>query len=238
MAANTRRKTKDGGDGQPRRFAFSFSTGGLATAMTIAAAALAWAFVLGVLVGRGYKPEQAVPELARIMPKAEANATAPAPPEVLRAEELDFYDALNRKPGEAAAPAAKVAPAPKGPAPAAPAAAAAATTTAKPQAPAATAPAQAAPAPVAPAMQDAPGQRFAYVYQAAALRDAADARQFAARLQAKGLTTSIETVQAQGATWHRVLVHFQGTPEQTRTLKDTLAGVGVQKPIMKSKTPL
>jgi cell division septation protein DedD len=145
---------------------------------------------------------------------------------VLRAEELDFYDALNRKPGEAAAPAAKVAPAPKGPAPAAPAAAAAATTTAKPQAPAATAPAQAAPAPVAPAMQDAPGQRFAYVYQAAALRDAADARQFAARLQAKGLTTSIETVQAQGATWHRVLVHFQGTPSRPGRSRTPWPGSG------------
>jgi len=230
---NTKRKARDDGNGQPRRLPFNLSAGGLATVAVIAAAALAWAFVLGVLVGRGYKPEDAVPELARIMPRPEANATAPAPapapPEVLRAEELEFYDDLHRKPGEAAPVKPRAASAPGAQAPAtAPQAAA-------PAAPAGSAPA--APAAQAPAAE-ASGQQFAYVYQVGALRDAEVARQFAARLKGQGLTTSVESAQTQGATWHRILVHFQGTPAQTEALKATLAAAGVQKPILKSKTPL
>jgi len=232
MAANTR-KPKNDGDGQPRRFSFSFSAAGLASVAVVAAAALAWAFVLGVLVGRGYKPEQAVPELARIMPQG--GTEAPAPPEVLRAEELEFYDDLSRKPGEAAPGATPKAAAPKATAPkAAPPAA----TAPGAQAKGAPAPPAKAPAPAPAPGAEAPGQRFAYVYQVGALRDAAVASQFAARLRSMGLTTSVESAQAKGTTWHRVLVHFQGTPEQTRDLKETLAGAGVQKPIMKSKTPL
>ena len=231
---NTRRKTRDDGDGQPSRLPFNLTAGGLVTLVAVSAAALAWAFVLGVLVVRGYKPEEAVPELARIMPRPEANSTVaapapaptPAPSEVLRAEELEFYDDLHRKPGETAPvkPRAATAPAAQPPA-------------AAPQAPAPTA-APAAQAPAAAQAAQASGQRFAYVYQVGALRDAEEARKFAARLQGQGLTTSVESAQTQGATWHRVLVHFQGTPEQTEALKAKLATAGVQKPIIKSKTPL
>ncbi|WP_035251305.1 SPOR domain-containing protein [Desulfocurvus vexinensis] len=224
---NTRRKTRDDGDGQPRRLPFNLTAGGLVTTVVVSVAALAWAFVLGVLVGRGYKPEEAVPELARIMPRPEANATAPAPapapPEVLRAEELEFYDDLHRKPGEAAPVKPRAAAAPGAQPPAA-----------APQAPA---PAAATAPAAAPAAQ-ASGQRFAYVYQVGALRDAEVARKFAARLQGQGLTTSVESAQAQGTTWHRILVHFQGTPEQTEALKAKLAAAGVQKPIIRTKTPL
>lgn len=224
---NTRRKTRDDGDGQPSRLPFNLTAGGLVTVVVVSVAALAWAFVLGVLVGRGYKPEEAVPELARIMPRPEANATAPAPapapPAVLRAEELEFYDDLHRKPGEAAPVKPRAAAAPGAQPPAA--------------APQAQAPAAATAPTAAPAAQ-ASGQRFAYVYQVGALRDAEVARKFAARLQGQGLTTSVESAQAQGTTWHRILVHFQGTPEQAEALKAKLAAAGVQKPIVKSRTPL
>ncbi len=238
MANDNVRKDKD--DGAPRRFTFSFSTPGVVSLAVVAVAALAWAFVLGVLVGRGYKPEQAVPELARIMPDAERNATAPAPekpeaPGVLKAEELHFYDNLNKKPGEEAATEAE-APAPK-PKPA-PKAEPAKAAEAAPQAP----PAQAEPAPAPKAepaqAQAESGARFAYVYQVGSLRDPEDAGRYAAKLRKLGLTTSIEAAEVGGATWHRVMVHFQGTPQETDALKDILATLGITKPIMKSKKPL
>jgi cell division protein FtsN len=43
-------------------------------------------------VGKGYKPENAVPEIARIMPDTEE--VQPDKPRVLKAEELGYYDRL------------------------------------------------------------------------------------------------------------------------------------------------
>lgn len=231
MARDNTRNDGKGGDKGPRRFSFSFSPAGLVSLAVVAAAALAWAFVLGVLVGRGYKPESAVPELEKIMPRAEQNATAPAEPDVLKAEELDFYDNLSRKPESAAAKSRKPQPeaAPEAAAP-----------VAEPATPQAAPKAEAAAPPAAPnATPDTTdGERFRYVYQVASLRNPEMAGQFAARLRKMGMDTSIETSEVDGKAWHRVLVHFTGTPEATRALKDSLATVGVEKPIMKSKQPL
>ncbi len=66
---------------------------------------MTWVFIFGVLVGRGYRPEQDMPELAKLMPDSKAaNVTAQAPPEsprgpaVMEAEELQFPGELKDKP--------------------------------------------------------------------------------------------------------------------------------------------
>ncbi|WP_461211347.1 SPOR domain-containing protein [Desulfocurvus sp. DL9XJH121] len=200
---------------EPKRFSFSLSTAGLVSLSVVGVAALVWVFILGVLVGRGYKPEQAVPQLAEIMPRPGENASAaPAKDGVLKPEELEFFDTVKQKP---AVPAKASKPETK---------------PAKAEAPAAAQPAQAA----ATAQAD-DGQVFRYVYQAAALKSPDMAREFVTRLKKLGLSVSIEEAKAGDAVWHRVMVHHTGTPESTRELKAKLKTVGVDKPLMKSKTP-
>lgn len=147
----------------PRKFTFEFTGPGLVSVVVVAVLGIVWVFILGVLVGRGYKPENAVPQVAQIMP----SAPAPAQPEsaetptVLKPEELHFQDTLQgrkpvdtvtvdsaKKPGEDKAPAAQAAPPQGGAAPLTPAAAPVQTTTlektpsALPKGKVATAPAQ------------------------------------------------------------------------------------------------
>ncbi|GAB6036297.1 SPOR domain-containing protein [Fundidesulfovibrio butyratiphilus] len=83
----------------PRTFTFQLSGAGLASVVVVAALCLVWVFILGVLVGRGYKPETAVPELAQMMPSAPAPATPEQkePPTVLKPEELQFMESLQGK---------------------------------------------------------------------------------------------------------------------------------------------
>lgn len=83
----------------PRKFTFEFTAPGLISVAVVTIFGLLWVFILGVLVGRGYKPENAVPELAQIMP-APAPAAQPEqnePPTVLKPEELQFMESLQGK---------------------------------------------------------------------------------------------------------------------------------------------
>lgn len=126
----------------PRKFSFEFTGPGLISVVVVGVLGIVWVFILGVLVGRGYKPENAVPQVAQIMP-----STAPAaqqenrePPTVLKPEDLQFQDTLqgkkpqetvtvdsaNKKPGDApggatltggSAPVNSLAPAPAAGAP-------------------------------------------------------------------------------------------------------------------------
>ncbi len=69
----------------------------------VAVLGISWVFILGILVGRGYRPEEAVPELAQIMPSTETPATLESsqPPTVLKPEELQFMEDLQGKAGSA-----------------------------------------------------------------------------------------------------------------------------------------
>lgn len=248
--AKKNRERKD--EGEAKRFTFSLSTAGVVSLAVVAVAALAWVFILGVLVGRGYKPEQAVPQLAEIMPRPEANASAEPPSGesadgVLKPEELEFFDAVKKQPAQAASP--KIATkAPSKPKSAATAKAERdakklAVRIARDQALASSAGSDTAETDSAKetggAVADAAnGAQFRYVYQTASLRKHESADSFAAKLQKLGFKTSIEQAQTNSGTWFRVLLHHTGTPESTREIKEMLQGLGVQKPIMKSKTPL
>lgn len=89
-----------GEGGGPRKFSFEMTMSGIVSLAVVAILGLCWVFILGILVGRGYKPENAVPELAQIMPTTETPAgpeKAQEPPTVLRPEELQFMDDLRAK---------------------------------------------------------------------------------------------------------------------------------------------
>lgn len=261
MAQETNKNRERKDEGEPRRFTFSLSTAGLVSLSVVAVAALAWVFILGVLVGRGYQPEQALPQLAEIMPRPEAEAPAPTSDDgVLKPEELEFFDAVKKQPGQTPGPKVATNPETVAKARAADAKARAKAEATKAQAEVeaqtktetkAERQADALAAQITGEIADTAdvaaasatpneesGQRFDYVYQTASLRKRSSADEFAARLAKRGYKTSIERARTDSGTWFRVLLHHTGTPESTRAVKDMLHEMGVQKPIMRSKSPV
>jgi cell division septation protein DedD len=214
-----------------KSYTFSFSFAGLAALLTAFTLALTVFFVLGVLVGRGHRPEAVLPPVARIMP---TEAPAKQVAEVLKPEELGYSEQLGKK-GDGPTPARPIDKVERK------AADAAAKTAAKS-------------ADKAPASKDDKGkkddkkakkedkpdpdnQRYDYAYQIASFPDLGQAKDFLKRVKAKGLKADIESGDTGGKAWHRVVVFFQGTPTDTRGLKDKLNALGATKPLMRSKTP-
>ncbi|WP_243359070.1 SPOR domain-containing protein [Fundidesulfovibrio terrae] len=246
----------------PRKFTFEFTGPGLVSVVVVAVLGIVWVFILGVLVGRGYKPENAVPQVAQIMP----SAPAPAQPEntetptVLKPEELHFQDTLQgrkpvdtvtvdsaKKPGEDKAPAAQAAPPQGGAAPLTPAAAPVQTTalektpSALPKGKVATAPAQPdkktvqADASRPKDAKDSKGQKFSCSYQLAALDKKSQADSEVDRLKKKGIKASVEEVKIDGKTLYRVVAQVKGTEAE---IKQTLDNAGAKKPILRDKKSL
>ena len=234
---NTPIKIKE--PGSPGRvYTFNCTFGGLAAMATAATLALSLFFVLGVLVGRGHRPEAAIPPIDRIMPTE--NNARPAP-EILKAEELQYSEQLGQKCTETqpARPIDKVER--KSPE--------------KPKAEAQNPKAEALAAIKKDAKKDEkkPGQsgqaekndkkdedarRYDYIYQTASFPTQDEAKAFLKRVKAQGMKADIETGNASGKSWYRVVVFFQGTPADTRGLKEKLGGLGVPKPLMRAKTPV
>lgn len=244
-------KIKDPGS-QGRTYTYSFTFGGLATLVASMALALTLFFVLGVLVGRGHRPEAALPPVARIMP-TEPPAQKDAG-EILKPEELQFREHLEAKGTEPTPtkPIDKVEHKPKTPekkAEAKPAEKgkddkkaaehkaadqkaehkAAEKTDQKPDAKADKKDDKKA---------DGDTKRYAYVYQAGSFPDPEQAKSFLKKVKSTGLKAEIETGTADGKTWYRVVCPFQGTPVETRGLKEKLKGIGVKQVVMRSKKPL
>lgn len=90
-------------DGGPKKFSFELTMSGLVSLGIVLVLGISWVFILGILVGRGYRPEEAVPELAQIMPSAETPTALESsqPPTVLKPEELQFMEDLQNKTGSA-----------------------------------------------------------------------------------------------------------------------------------------
>jgi cell division protein FtsN len=153
---NTKKKTP----GQTNRYRLDF--GRLISKSLIVLVAMAWAFILGVLVGKGYRPENAVPDIAKIMP--DIQEAQPQKPKVLKAEELEYYDRLKNAKPEVTP---RKAPVPK-------------------------APPKVQPRPSRDEKENRPAQQFAYIYQAAAFRSQADALRFQQKLIGLGIPAFIE----------------------------------------------
>ncbi len=217
-----------------RQYSFTLGFGGMAVLVTGLTLALCLFFVLGVLVGRGHRPETAVPVVAGIMPK---ESLAKPAPEVLKAEELSYSEQLGKK-HEGPAPSRPIdkverkAPEKK--------------EEKKDDKKAAEKLADKKTAEKAAAKPadkkdekkpDPDTRRYDYAYQAATFPDAEGAKAYLKKVKGLGFKGDIESGTTDGKAWHRVVVFFQGTPTDTRTLKEKLAGIGAQKLVMRSKTP-
>lgn len=83
----------------PRTFSFELTMSGILSLAVVAIIVIIWIFILGIVLGRGYRPENAVPELAQMMPTTESSAPAESgeAPTVLKAEDLQFMENLQGK---------------------------------------------------------------------------------------------------------------------------------------------
>lgn len=203
-----------------RTYSFTLSLPGMISAVGAGVLALTFFFVMGILIGRGYRPEADIPQLQPIMPSNEhGQVTAQEPPKVLTPEELDYQDRLKaptEMDAEEPAPSPKPEPAPK---------------PEKKKAEARPAP---APADTAPARPGEPV--YDYVYQVAAFRKVEMAEALGGKLEAAGLSTNIAAGDAKGSTWYRVQVLHSGTPASTEQMREILAEFGIRKPLLKKKT--
>ncbi len=110
---------------------------------------------------------------------------------------------------------------------------------AKPQTPAKPEPKPAAakPDPKAASMKKTGEPVYNYVYQVAAFKDMPSTESMRKKLQAAGIATRVEKSAEGGTTWYKLLTPFRGRPEDTRALKNALAGQGLPRVILRSKTP-
>ncbi|MBI5518944.1 MAG: SPOR domain-containing protein [Desulfovibrio sp.] len=223
-----------------KQYSFTLGFGGMAVLVTGLTLALCLFFVLGVLVGRGHRPETAVPVVAGIMPK---ESVAKPAPEVLKAEELSYPEQLAKK-HEGPSPSRPIdkverkAPEKAEKKPEAKAEAKpdkADKKSSEKQADKKSAGKQAEK--TAEKKPDPDTQRYDYAYQAASFPDQEAAKAYLKKVKGLGLKGDIESGESNGKAWHRVVVFFQGTPTDTRALKEKLAGIGAQKLVMRSKTP-
>lgn len=207
-----------------KTYDLSLSLPGMISAVGAGVLALTFFFVMGILIGRGYRPETDVPPLNDIMPTAEHGqiASEPLKPEVLKAEELEYPERLKASPDTRMDEQPSTEPKKPEPKPE--------IKTAKPVDSGPEKPEVFAPTPAKP------GELvYDYIYQVASFRQPEMAEALSAKLVASGLRTAIEAGEAKGATWHRVQVLHHGTPASTAGMKEILAKQGLGKPLLKKK---
>ncbi len=224
--------------GGPRRFSFEISMSGVISVGIVVVLGMCWIFILGILVGRGYKPEAAVPQIAEMMPTTDAaqpEAAAPTePPKALKAEELQFMEGLHDKNADVVTTDSTQATArgqntPMG----------------------AAAPAMAVPAPPKKAAADPPAKpaaskkdketpkkdasKFTAVYQVASFRTKKQAEDMIKALSGKGYSPSLQEASSGNRTVFRVKIRLKGTDAE---IAERLRQTGEKGPILVSKKPL
>jgi cell division protein FtsN len=180
---------------------------------------MVWAFILGVYIGRGYKPEDVVPQIARIMPETEvrSNKTGPSPStikqEILKPEQLEFYEKLKDQPKTKLKKDTLTRIKTKN----------------KPRARSKHTKTDSA---------NAKQNIYSYTYQVAAFKTLNQANKMQKTLTTQGIMSSVTQTFTGNRTWFRVFVHFQGTPKQVEKFKNKLKKIGIKQPILKRKKPL
>lgn len=248
-------------NGGPRKFTFEISMSGVVSVGIVVVLGMCWVFILGILVGRGYKPEAAVPQIAQMMPTTEAKlpeGEAKAPPSVLKPEDLQFMEDVHNQPGAETADAApaKTPADPKKPAPptkphdqtevrpvgGAPASARTATPPASMAAPRAAA---VVPPPAKPAetpkvdpkstFDKKPGLRYTATYQVASFPGKAQAETHVKDLAKRGLTASVREAKSGKNVVFRVTIQVKGSDAE---ISDSLKKSGEKGAILLGKKPL
>ena len=224
-----------------RSYTLRLTFSSLVTAGIVLFIGFGWAFVLGVMVGRGYNPETKVPQLATLLPaedRAEGQAarekledTLPKA-EVMKPEELRYSTTLKGKPGQNAtdprsrnATAANMAPvvAPQ-PAPTDGVTRPAATPGTPPSA-------QAAVSQPKPEKTQPAEQLFDFVFQVATFKDTASVDKLRTRLEGEGLRSRMD----KDGKLLKVMVLLRGSNEMGQAVRQQMVDMGLGQPLQRSK---
>jgi len=218
------------GSAGARRFIIEMTAGKFALVCFLLLFGFSWMFTFGVMLGRGFNPEESVPALARVMPSPDTADVLPATLDneddadkdaadngIIKTEELNLLRSLRSR--DEHQPAQRRTP----PRPAAPE--------------------QASAAPAAPrkvpatAVRSVPPDsiRYRYLDQVASLQDAAAAHRFAEHLQESGISAGVERVNTSKGVWHRINVTLSGTTEEAQALRRRLATLGIRQPLLKEQ---
>lgn len=188
---------------------------GLTRALSVGAfivLAMVWSFILGVFVGRGYNPEDVIPDIARVMPDARTERQAPA---VLKPEELEFLDNLR------AAPAPRTPPPQTAARPAPP-----------PPEPVIQRPVE-EPAPRPVPMED----KFVYTYQVGSFQTIERAGELQQQLMNDGFRASIADAFVGAEPWYRVFIEFESSERNAQDKLNKLQKYGITQPLLRRKHP-
>jgi len=222
-------------------FSFQLGLSGFMTLAVLVIIGMAWSFILGVIVGRGYQPEEMAMDVARQVLPEDFPLLTEKNEEVLKGEELEFFEKLRQGPSSVApapAPPAKPKTPPKP------------ETQAEKPAPQVEKTAQQKESTIQAALKSAAvaagrsvdqapkADVFVFNYQIAALASMEQARTFIKRHNLSGLKTSVVTAAHEGKTWYRVYVHHQGTVDSAVALKEQLKAKGIGNMLLRSRTPL
>ncbi|MDR2801464.1 MAG: SPOR domain-containing protein [Desulfovibrio sp.] len=226
-----------------RYFTFRLHLGSLIVVFVLFIMSVAAVFFLGVIIGRGYSPEERIPELARLMPEAApptapkviapseetGSEDAPLPPatgdasaEAIPRADPDYRDHLKNQSAGARTGNGQ----PPG--------------STKPQSPAGRkneGEAGGVKREAEASVKNADVLVYNYVYQAASYKDEASSEKFARELRAAGIKARTGKVVSAGKVWFRTLVDFTGRPDDTDVLREKLKVHGIPRPILLTKVP-
>lgn len=226
---------KAGPDDQNRKYIIQLTKKGFFGLIVILLIGFIWVFIFGIILGRGYRPEKDIPELAAVLPNKTTDNRTLNITEPLKPEELEFHTRLQEKTSRVDKVETRVDPAAHRPVPRPqpePETAKKAPETAtkspeavqkKPDAPSKAAD------PKTPAGAE---ERYTWIYQVAAFKDNAGAERLRARIAAKGLKTSIKKTTDSGAVFYKVQMHFSGTQPERKAAVTILNDMGFEKPIL------
>ncbi|TVR00123.1 MAG: SPOR domain-containing protein [Desulfovibrionales bacterium] len=208
-----------------RRWSFELGLPGVMGVGFIGVLIMVWAFILGILVGRGYHPESVIPDIGRIVSPQEPFLSSPRT--VLQPEELRFHDTLQERGSQPApiAPRRPEPPAPSVPPPSHQVSPSQESPPAPPPAPAATTP-------------EPQQERFEFVYQVASFQTEPQARALQQQIAAVGLRASVEAGLVDGRQWYRVLVTVRGGQGEADQARARLQAIGVADPFLRAKKSL
>lgn len=200
----------------------TLSTPMLAAICLVFAAAVAWAFYMGYMVGQGQNPQESIQEITGLSASTEAEANA-------EREDLKDSPAANAMPASGQIPPLAPMPMPAVSSPLA----------AKPQGESAKAWPDPAGGAQASNLQEAPkqkanNQRFNYVFQVAAIRNLNEAQKMQKTLAAKKVRASLR----KSGKVNLVIVELRGTEADVEQLKDKLKAAHLGKPLQLSKKPV
>lgn len=173
--------------------------------------AMIWSFILGVFIGRGYNPEDVIPDISRIMPETNQEKSVSR---VLKPEELEFMDRL--KSGSTAQPAPSrqqvaVKPTPE--------------------------PVIQTPPPATPPPAPVPVETFTYTYQVGSFQTIQRAGELQEKLMNDGFRASITDAFVGAEPWYRVIVEFQSSEQESKSMIRKLEKHGIREPLLRSKRP-